>query len=427
MTETDLRSIRAQLGAPRPDQIADWALALIRAASPNPPGNTRAAAEAACDIIYAAAPDAEVALYEASGQVINVVARVLGAAPGRRVVLNGHLDTYPVGDASRWTRDPAGQREGNRLYGRGSADMKGGIAASIAALAALTAHRHRWNGEAVLTLAGDEENMGRLGTRWLMDRVPAASGDAVLIADAGSPRVLRFGEKGFLWLEVEATGRAAHGAHVHLGDNAAERLIDALNRLQGLRTLPVYAPPTVTAAIEASAAISEPLAGAGEAATLGQVTVNIGRIEAGSSTNLVPALARAGVDIRLPVGVSVTTASDAVAEALDLPGISHRVVRQVEPNFTDPKAMLVRRCAAAARDVVGADIAVNMRVGASDARWFRLAGVPTVVYGPTPHGMGGPDEWVDVTELDQVARVHALTAFDLLTAPTALGLLRVTG
>jgi acetylornithine deacetylase/succinyl-diaminopimelate desuccinylase-like protein len=89
--------------------------------------------------------------------------------------------------------------------------------------------------------------------------------------------------------------------------------------------------------------------------------------------------------------------------------------------------MLVRRCAAAARDVVGADIAVNMRVGASDARWFRLAGVPTVVYGPTPHGMGGPDEWVDVTELDQVARVHALTAFDLLTAPTALGLLRVTG
>ena len=57
-----------------------------------------------------------------------------------------------------------------------------------------------------------------------------------------------------------------------------------------------------------------------------------------------------------------------------------------------------------------------MRVGGSDARWFRMEGLPTVVYGPTPHGMGGSDEWVDLAELDQVARVHALTAFDLLAA-----------
>jgi len=54
-------------------------------------------------------------------------------------------------------------------------------------------------------------------------------------------------------------------------------------------------------------------------------------------------------------------------------------------------------------------------LGGSGARWFRMARLPTVVYGPTPHGMGGPDEWVDIVELDQVARVHALTAFDMLT------------
>ena len=55
-----------------------------------------------------------------------------------------------------------------------------------------------------------------------------------------------------------------------------------------------------------------------------------------------------------------------------------------------------------------------MRVGGSDARWFRMAGLPTVVYGPTPHNMGGADEWADVTELEAVARVHALAAFDFL-------------
>jgi acetylornithine deacetylase/succinyl-diaminopimelate desuccinylase-like protein len=66
--------------------------------------------------------------------------------------------------------------------------------------------------------------------------------------------------------------------------------------------------------------------------------------------------------------------------------------------------------AAAAREAV----AGNMRVGGSDARWFRLAGLPTVVYGPTPHNMGGADEWVSVTELEAIAQVHALAGFDFL-------------
>jgi acetylornithine deacetylase/succinyl-diaminopimelate desuccinylase-like protein len=59
-------------------------------------------------------------------------------------------------------------------------------------------------------------------------------------------------------------------------------------------------------------------------------------------------------------------------------------------------------------------VAVNMRVGGSDARWFRMAGLPTVVYGPTPHNMGGADEWVSVTELEAVAQLHALAGFDFL-------------
>ena len=66
--------------------------------------------------------------------------------------------------------------------------------------------------------------------------------------------------------------------------------------------------------------------------------------------------------------------------------------------------------AAAAREAV----AVNMRVGGSDARWFRMAGLPTVVCGPTPHNLGGADEWVSVAELEAIAQVHALAGFDFL-------------
>jgi len=406
---------RAAVGLSRRAQIGDWALRLTQAASPNPPGDTRAAAEAAAAIVQTAVPDAEVDVLAASMEVRNVVARVRGNGTGRRIILNGHLDTYPIGDSSVWTTDPRGELRDGRLYGRGAADMKGGIAASIAAFANLAQNRQHWPGEAVLTLAGDEETMGPLGTKWLMDHVPHANGDWAIIGDAGSPRVLRFGEKGFLWIEIEATGKAAHGAHVHLGDNAIERLMTAVMRLQILRELPVLTPEVVRQAILESSSISEPLGGAGEAEVLRNVTVNIGRFAGGTSPNLVPAEAAAGVDIRLPVGVPASLAEQALAQALDLPGIRYRILRRFEPNYTAPDSALVKCCAAVAEAVLGERVAVNMRVGGSDARWFRMAGVPTIVYGPTPHGMGGPDEWVDLSDLDHVARVHALTAFDLLT------------
>ena len=110
-------------------------------------------------------------------------------------------------------------------------------------------------------------------------------------------------------------------------------------------------------------------------------------------------------------------AEAALRAALDaLPGIAWRVLRRFEPNHTDPAAAIVRLTHAAAEEVLGGTVAVNMRVGGSDARWFRMAGLPTVVYGPTPHNMGGADEWAEIAELEAVARVHALAAFDFLSA-----------
>lgn len=415
----DARAAFAAAARARAPEVTDLTRRLMAVPSPNPPGDVRACAEAAAALLRDLAPGAEVSLHATSPEVTNVVARVTGVGPGRVLAFNGHLDTYPVNEALPWTVDPlAGEVREGRLYGRGAADMKGGIAASILAFALLADHRAAWRGEAILTLAGDEESMGPLGTKWLLDNVPGlAAAGAVIIGDAGSPRVLRFGEKGFLWIEVEAAGRAAHGAHVHLGDNAIDRLRAALDAVAGLAALPVAAPPAVTAAIAAAQGISEPLAGEGEARVLGAVTVNIGRVEGGTAPNLVPASARASCDIRLPVGVTCAAAEAALHRGLDgLPGISWRVLRRFEPNHTDPAADVVRWAHAAAEEVLGGAVAVNMRVGGSDARWFRMAGLPTVVYGPTPHNMGGADEWADIAELEAVARVHALAAFDFLAA-----------
>jgi succinyl-diaminopimelate desuccinylase len=404
------------------DQVAELALRLVAVASPNPPNDTRLIADAAAALIAELIPGVELELHYGSATVVNVVARVRGARPAsqptRRIVFNGHLDTYPIGDPAAWTVNPAGELRHGRLFGRGSADMKGGIACSMMALALLAEHRALWSGEAVLTLAGDEESMGPLGTKQLIDTVPHAIGDAAIVGDAGSPQVLRFGEKGFLWVEIEASGRASHGAHVHLGVNAIDRLRGALDALAAMRALPVHAPEAVTEAIDAARPLSESLCGAGECDVLSSVTVNVARLQGGTLPNLVPASASAAVDVRLPVGVTTQAAWAALHAALDgRDGITWRVSRAVEPNFTDPGSEIVRRCAAVAEQVVGRAPAINMRVGGSDARLYRATGVPTVVYGPTPNNMGGPDEYVLLDELAQVTRVHAVTALDFLSAP----------
>ena len=168
-------------------------------------------------------------------------------------------------------------------------------------------------------------------------------------------------------------------------------------------------------AIAAAKPVSETLGGAGEAEVLGSVTVNLGRIEGGSSPNLVPAMAEAALDIRLPAGMSVAAAEAALAAALvGHTGVTFEVLRRFEPTVTEPAAEVVQRVRTAAERVLGRAPELNMRVGGSDARLFRRAGIPTVVYGPTPFNMGGVDEYVLLEDLEVVARVHALAAFEFL-------------
>lgn len=399
-------------------RLVEIARALVRVASPNPPGDTAEVADVA-QALLAGIAGMETVRVEPAPRVVSLIGRLRGKAAGRRLIFNGHLDTFPIGADLPWTVDPlGGVLDDGRLYGRGVCDMKGGLACSIVAASILAAHRDAWRGEVVLTLAGDEENMGSLGTGYMLDKMPAAKGDANICCDVGSPRVVRFGEKGLYWLRIEAAGSPAHGAHVHKGANAIDRLREALDRVKKLEALPVRAPAAVARAIRKARAVSEPLSGRGETAVLQKVTANIGTIAGGVSPNLVPAHAVAEIDIRLPVGVSTSDLDRKLRERLSpLPGISWRVTRRFEPNFTDPGHEIVRCVAAAAGEVLGAPPAVNMRVGASDSRWYRKHGVPTVVYGLTPHNMGGPDEYVKVDELLAVAKVHTLAAFDYLSKP----------
>jgi succinyl-diaminopimelate desuccinylase len=324
-------------------------------------------------------------------------------------VLSGHLDTYPVGDPAGWSVDPlGGDIRAGRLYGRGAADMKGGIASLIFVMKVLAGLGRPFPGEVVLALAGDEESMGELGTQRLIDTVPDVRGDAVIVADVGSPSVVRCGEKGMIWLTLTAAGRAAHGAHVHRGDNAIDHLLAGIAALRReVEALPVDLPEAVDRTMAAAQDLSEPLGGPGERAVMSRITVNVGRVEGGLSANLVPDKATAHLDIRLPLGAQVAPVERAIRRVLDgHPKLRLDVTRRYEPSWTDPDSAIVQASLAAAADVLCAPVRANTRVGASDARLWRRAGLPTVVCGLTPYNLGGPDESLDIVELPLLAAIH---------------------
>jgi succinyl-diaminopimelate desuccinylase len=402
--------------AARTEALVEAARALVAVPSATPPGDTNAAAETVLALV-SGEPAIEAKIYRTAPHVANVELRVRGGRPGRRLVFNGHLDTFPLGDRTQWTTDPLGDVRDGRLYGLGICDMKGGVAASLFALCALSQRRDAWSGEVVGTFVGDEETMGLLGTRALLDTVPHARGDAMISADAGSARVLRFGEKGFVWLTIVAEGRSAHAAHVHRGVTAIERLTAVMARIAELRAFPVAAPTAVSEAIEKAASLSEALSGAGETATLRGVTVTFGTIKGGRLRNLVPDHAEATADIRIPAGVALDDILSAIRKIeADADGARIVVERSFEATWTDPGHPIVDSLASACAEVLGAAPVATMRVGASDARLYRRAGVPSVVCGLTPNNMGAPDEYAEIRELSDLALILTLAAFDYLSA-----------
>jgi succinyl-diaminopimelate desuccinylase len=390
---------------------------LVAIPSENPPGSTAAIADFLELRLHH--PNIAVKRVEPRPGIVNLVATLKGGLPGKRVVLNGHLDTFPVGPMEAWSHPPlGGQLHDGRIHGRGAGDMKAGVALLVTVMLALAQAPESLHGELVLLLVGDEETGGKWGTSYLLQHEPAARGDVVLNADAGNPMVVRIGEKGIIWFKLISTGRACHGAHVHLGDNALESLMASLSDVVKLRDVQVPLPAGVMAAMVAAKTVSESVGGIGEFDNLSRITVNVGAIHGGTSPNLVPGEAHALVDMRYPPGLTGADVGKLLANVLGRhPKVRFEAIEssETEPSMTEPAEPLVQMFLKHARHLVSPDVVANMRVGLTDARLFRHVNIPTVVYGPTAYNMGGVDEYVEVAELTQVFDVHLAVVQELLS------------
>jgi succinyl-diaminopimelate desuccinylase len=287
----------------------------------------------------------------------------VGPEDAPTVVLHGHIDVVP-GRAGQF--EP--RIEGDRLYGRGSYDMKGAIAAMLLTTAAM---REQDEVRVRLGIVGDEESEeeAERGSDHLVD-----SGFLGDFAITGEPTDLHIGveAKGVLALRVEVGGVAAHGATPWLGDNAVLRALDVFRSIESLPF-----------ARQSSELFDRP-------------SINLGRIVGGDALNKVPDRCVIDVDIRyLPD-------QEPAALLAEVRGIDGAVV---EPLFTRPPAVVDRdlayvRClrTAIAAHHDGEPMSVG-RDGASDAVSFLRVDVPAVEFGPTGEGHHGPEEWVSIEAL----------------------------
>lgn len=373
------------------ERLVELARSLIAVDTSNPPGNEAAVRDVLREALEPWQPTWQ-EVEPAPGR-LSLIARVPaqgGPARGRppTLIVNGHTDVVPV-VAGRWSRDPFKPSVADgKLFGRGSADMKGGIAAAICALGTLEAAGYSRVCDIVFQFVADEERGGAMGTRVLMES-GLLQGDACIVPEPSSLAVC-VAERGLLQGEILVKGSPAHGSRPREGVSAIE-----------------HAAQIVLALHAADFGVPEhPL--------LGTPTANIGMIQGGTAHNIVAEQARIAFDRRLLPGM---TEEDGVAglrrriDAAALPGTEYEIEVEdfgegSEMSPDHPFAELVRQCASAVTGHVPATIGMTFT---TDARFVRNQGhIPAVVFGPgniaQAHGI---DEWVTVRQLVDATAIYA--------------------
>lgn len=398
------------------DEIIDLLRALLRERGPNPPGDTRSTAQVAKQ--YLSHKNLDYRIISPHPEMPNLVASFKAGRPGRHLVLNGHLDVFPVPtDQAGWSKDPWGAEiVDGKIYGRGACDMKPGTTASIVTYAMLSRLRERLAGQLTLTCVSDEETFGPWGARYLMEHHPEVHGDCLLNGEPSGPESIRFGERGPLWIEVTVRTKGAHGAYVHATESATKIALRIAADLEELTKVEVLPSDNIRRAIEAGRPTMDRMMGAGAGDLVTKVTLNIGTIRGGEKVNMVPSHCTFQADFRLPVGLSKTDLLPRIAEIVQrYPQATWQDIGGDEPSWCDPDhemvAIIQRNVESFGRPCPQPIVSL----GGTDARLWRHRGIPAYVYGPYPNGMGSHDEHVDIEEFLHIVRTHVLSAYDYLS------------
>ena len=337
----------------------------------------------------------EVEMPEVAPGRFNVVGRV-GREGGRALLLNGHLDT--VGVAGMTVPPFEASLEGGRLVGRGSCDMKGGVASLLAAGARLAGDGDDLPGSLVIALTADEEHAS-LGMQAVVDSRARAAG--AVVCEPTELAVMP-ANKGFVWIELEFVGRAAHGSRPEMGIDAIRHAAQYLAGLDGYE-------------VKLKQRLAHPL--------LGHGSFHAGTIEGGAAPSVYPDRCALVVERRtLPDETTEVVIEEFEAMLEGVKRVFPDMRATLTPGLDRPGAQvpvdsalvqgLLRACSE-----TGTEGRVDGMTAWVDAALLNGAGIPAVCFGPGSIAQAhSADEWIEVAQIEQCALVLERFAREFLAS-----------
>lgn len=326
--------------------------------------------------------------------------RPVGPVRGRSLILNGHIDVVPVGAEALWTHPPfSGRIDGDRLYGRGAADMKAGIVAFMMAFKALRMLGLEPAATVHLQSVVEEECTGNGALACLVEGYRA---DAAVITEPIAGMLTC--QMGVMWIAIEVFGTPVHASVAHTGVGAIDFSLHLFAALKELERQ-----------------WNEPTARHGHYLEHEHpVNFNLGKIRGGEWASSVPTYCRSDIRIGFFPDMSVARAKQEVEQVLARAfeahpareSLSYRVIYegfQAEGCIVDENEPVLKTLAAAHRDVSGEELQSEAFTGTTDIKFFNVYGsIPATCYGPTGSSIHGIDEWVSVASMMQTTAVLAV-------------------
>lgn len=346
---------------------------------------------------------------------INVIGQMAGRKDRPLLHFNGHFDVVPVGEG--WTVDPfAGLLVDGKLYGRGTADQKAGIAASIYGVEAIRRSGRKLLGTVEQSATVDEESGGFAGVAYLAERglIHRDRTDFVIITEPTNVDRICIGHRGVYWFKVIQHGRIAHGSMPHLGINAADHLGELIHEMQ-------HSLKPRLAARKTAMPVEPP---GSRHPSININSVFGGQPEDGSQTPCVIDRAGAIFDRRFIVEESFNEVRSEIRELLEQLRARNGAVRYdledlliVHPTHTDPSSRLVGAVSACVETVLGKKPPLMASPGTYDQKHVTGIGHvdECIAYGPGILDLAHqPDEYVVIEDVVNSAKVMALAAMRLL-------------
>ena len=348
--------------------------ALIGFDTINPPGNEKLCAIYLGDLLetYGFSVD----YYEFAESRTSLVARIEGSRGGLPLCFTGHIDTVPLG-TKPWTVDPfSGEISGGKLFGRGSTDMKSGVAAFVVAVSKIAKDLARGNGAVLVITAGEET--GCEGSYHLANlKGVLGQAGAMVVAEPSSNQPL-IGHKGALWISAKTHGVTAHGSMPEEGDNAIYKAARAINKLEDF---------------DFNVA-RDPL--------LGKPTINVGMVQGGLNVNSVPDKTEVNIDIRTTPNLDHVTVKSHLESYLG-DEVEIEPVVDVEGVLTNPNDEWMLEVF----DIMSVILGAKPEVKA--ASYFTDASALTPAYGNIPTVILGPGEAKMAHQTDEYCFIDKIT------------------